>query len=131
MSKYGVFLIRFFMYFGLKVASKPFSKMLPMTTFGFERSASTSQKMTSTLLIKNLQNSEKCHCPMFRTYIFNFKVAWNHFLKWFLWPTLNLNRFECFAWFSQKMISTSPLKNLRNNDTYHFSRLRTFVFDPK
>ena len=64
--------------FDFKVASKLFSKMLPMTNSGsnsFQSFASLSQKTVSTLSLKNLQKTEKCQFPRFRTFVFQLKVA--------------------------------------------------------
>ena len=48
---------------------------------------------------------------MLRTFVFEFKVAVKLFLKSFLWPNFDLNSFDHFASLSQKMVSTSSLKN--------------------
>ena len=45
--------------------------------------------------------------------VFSWKYLSNHFLRSFLWPNFDLNSFERFALLSQKMVSTSSLKNLQ------------------
>ena len=61
----------------IKVASTPFSKMLLMINFGFNKHdnfASLYQEIVSTLSLKNLQNSENYHIQTLRTFAFDLKV---------------------------------------------------------
>ena len=68
--------------FDLKLASKPFSKMLPVTNFGFKQGFATLPKKTvSTPSHENLQKTEKCHSQTLRTLVFDFKVASKRFSK--------------------------------------------------
>ena len=55
----------------LKVASEPASKKLPISNFdlnSFERFALLSKKTRSTLLLTNLQKTEKCSFQTLRTW---------------------------------------------------------------
>ena len=52
----------------------------------------------------------------------------NHFVRSFLWPNFNLNSFERFGSLSQKIVSTSSLKNLQKTAKCTFQKLRTCGF---
>ena len=55
----------------------------------------------------------------------------NHFLGSFLWPNFDLSSVERFASLSQKMISTSSLKNLQKAEKCCIQTLTTFIFELK
>ena len=78
-----------------------FSKSFPWPTLnliGLQVSISLSQKAVSTLLLKNLQKTEKCPFQTLRTYSFlTSKYLQNHFLRSFLGPNFDLNDFEYFC----------------------------------
>ena len=61
--------------FNLKVASKPFSKMSPMTSFGFKNH----EKLFLAFLEKNFifvtQNFIKCYFQAFRIFVFDLMEA--------------------------------------------------------
>ena len=59
---------------------------------------------------------------------FSSRQLHNHFLRSFLWPNFVLNSFELFASLSQKLVSTSSLKNLQKTEKCPFQKLRTFGF---
>ena len=69
--------------------------------------------MVSTSSLKNLQKIEKRHFQTLKTFVFELEVASKAFSKSFLWLNFDLSHFEHFASLSQKMISTSSLKNLQ------------------
>ena len=79
--------------FELKVASKPFSKKLPITNLDLNslpHFASLSQKMVSASSIKNLQKTKKCYFQMPTILVLMLKEASK------LWPDFDLNCFWCF-----------------------------------
>ena len=51
-----------------------------------------------------------------------------HFLRRLLWPNFDLNSFERFALLSQKMVSTSSLKNLKENRKMTFPNAQNIRF---
>ena len=69
--------------------------------------------MVSTSSTKNLQKAKTCYFQTPTIFVLELKEASNHFLRKFLWPNFNLNSFWCFASLSQKMVSTSSLKNCK------------------
>ena len=85
----------------------------------FESFASLSQKMISTLSLKDLQKTENCSFQMLRILVFELKLPIKPFSKKL--PITN----------SQKRDSTSSLKNLQKTEKWPFQMLRTFIFELK
>ena len=99
--------------FYLKVYSKPFPEMLTMTNFGFEDFWTL--------------------CLAFAVSGFNFvfqKCArnWNHLLKCFLCPNLDLHSFVCSVLFSTKTVSTCSLKKYPKQIKTPFSNAQNILF---
>ena len=70
--------------FDLKIASKLFSKKLPMTNLEFYSPWKLSlafPEMVSISSLKNLRKTEKCLFQTLRTFVFEFKVASKPFSK--------------------------------------------------
>ena len=64
--------------------SKPFSRSFLWPYFylnSFGSFASLSQKMVSTLSLKNFQKCEKRSFPNVRTFVFELKIAWKYFYE--------------------------------------------------
>ena len=96
----------------------------------FECFVSLSQKMVSNSSFKNQQKTEKCSFQTFWTFVFDLKVPPKPFSSsW--WPNFYLNSFERIASLSQKMVSTSSLKNLQKTEKCTFQKLRTIAFEVK
>ena len=100
--------------FELEQASKPFCKKVPMTRFWcklFLMFCLTLLKNGFNFVIQKLQKTKNSPFQMFRTFVFDLKVASKPFSK-----KLPMTDFEYeVPWIdliSQKMVSTSPLKNL-------------------
>ena len=95
----------------------------------FERLALLCQKMLSTSSLKNLKKDLKMTISNAQKILFlSSRSIQKHFLRTLLWPSFDLNRFERFALPSQKMLSTSSLKNLQIPEYRCFETLRTFDF---
>ena len=100
--------------FELSLASKQFSKMLPMTNFEFKWSwrlciafpESGFNFVTQTLAKK----TRKCPCQRLATLAFELKVAPKPYSK--IPPITKLNRFEEFTWLSKQMISKTCKKQV-------------------
>ena len=79
------------------------------------------------------------YCKKLKIYLFKCsehlfsisRLIQNHFLKRFLWTTLNLDGLEGSVLLSQKTVSNSSLKNLQKTKTFPFQTLKTFVFELK
>ena len=123
--------------FYLKVASKPFSKTIAMTNFGFKwswRFCLTFREIASTLSLKNLQKTEKCYFQRFRTITIAKELAINNF--WFKWcrglcldfPRNGLN----FA--TQKFAKETNTIFMESEHLFlkkcHIWILKTFIFLP-
>ena len=117
----------------LKIASKPFSKKLIMTKFWFKHflmSCVTFQESGINFVTRKFQKTE-IFFQILRTFVFDLKVASEHFLISFLCQTLNSNNLEGSVLLSQKTVSISSHKNLQKTEKYSFQTLRTFVFELK
>ena len=111
--------------FFFKVASKPFCKMLHMPKFGFKqlrfqfRYSKFSKKLKNTIF--------KVSEHMFLAS----RKLQNNFLKSFLWLNLYSNSFQCFASFSQKIVSTTSLKSFQKTKKIPFSKVQNIRFWPQ
>ena len=85
--------------------------------------------MVSTLSIKNLEKSEKCHLLMLKKLIFDLNVASKLFFAMHHTKYFFLNNFKVFVFLSRKMGSTLSLKHLHKSEKFH--SLRTFIFHLK
>ena len=81
----------------------------------FEHFASLSRKTVSTSSIKNLQETEKWAFQILTTFFFRLKVAPKWSSKKSFMSKFDLNRFEHFASFFWKTVSTSSLTILEKN----------------
>ena len=121
--------------FELKVASKPFAKKIPITklrlkyfwtlcvTFPQNGFNFVTQKLAKNWKILFLKRSQ-------HSFLRSGQLQ-NYLLKSFLWPNFDLNSLEHFASFSQKMISTSSLKNSQKTEKCSFKTLTTYIFELK
>ena len=82
---------------------------------GFESSILLSQKTVSISSPKNALSKRSEHSFLRSRYL------QSHFLRSFPWPNFDLNSFEHFASLFQKMVSTSPIKNLQKTKKMQFS----------
>ena len=82
---------------------------------------------------KTCKKLKKYSFQTLRTFAFELKVTSKPFskniLRSFLWPNFDLSSFERLASLSQKIVSTSSLKNLQKIEKCSFHTLRTFVFE--
>ena len=120
--------------FGLQVAQNDFliSLLWPKSDLNSpERFASLSQKIISTLSLKNLQKLENGFFKGSEHSFLSSRLLKKHFLRRFLWSNFDLNKLQHFASFSQKRVSTSSLKYLQKTCKSFFHTLRIFVFELK
>ena len=116
--------------FHFMIDSKPFLKMFTMKNLKFKSFWNLCLAFTKNgfnFVTLNLQK-KKSHFWTLRTLVFHLNVVSRPFLKFFLWPMLDLKSFEGFTSLFQKSVSTSLLKNLQNSEKCHFQRFITLVF---
>ena len=80
-----------------KLPSKPFSKMLPFFKDFWTLCLTFSKKTVSTLPLKNLQKTEKCHFSRFTIFVFGLKVASKPFSKILYMNNFEFKKFWFFA----------------------------------
>ena len=97
----------------------------------FCRFALLSHKMVSTLSLKICKKPKMSLSESSEHLFLISRSLQNHFLKSFLWPTLNLIGLEVSVLLSQKMVSTLLLTNLQKTEKCPFQTLRTFVLELK
>ena len=81
---------------------------------------SLSHKMISTSSIKNFKKLKISLSKCKEHSLLISRSLQNHFLKSFLWPTLNLHCLEGSVSFSQKTVSTSSLKTVQKTENALF-----------
>ena len=105
--------------------------MLPMTNFGFKQSSMlclTFPENSFNFVTQKFAKRSKSPFPNAHNIPFlTSRQLQNYYVKCFLWLTLNLNSFDCFASLSQKTVSISSLKNLQKIEKCHFKMLGSFL----
>ena len=121
--------------FELKVASKSFSKKLLVTKLWFKQfwtpCLTFPENGFNFVTQKFAKKTEKCPFQTHIILVSSFRKCENHYPRSSLWPNFDLNNFERFASLSQKMVSTSSVKNFQKTEKCSFQTLRTFVFEFK
>ena len=107
----------------LKESSNPFSKKLPMTIFWFKQFLMFCLTFPQNDFNFVDQKFQKLKISLSKWKEHSHLISrslQNHFLKSFLWPTLNLHCLEGSVSFSQKTVSTSSLKTVQKTENALF-----------